>query len=83
MAVSVNYSEHAALNLIDRKIDVSWVERTVDSPDLINTHETDHRLEHLFRRISEKGDRVLHVVFNRNERRVVTAYFDRKMRKRL
>jgi len=83
MAVSITYSDHAAANLVDRKIQPEWVIQTVEEPILTLEHETDAQLEHIFRRIPEKGDRVLHVVFNRNESHVITAYFDRNMRKRL
>jgi Domain of unknown function (DUF4258) len=83
MAIRITYSDHAAANLVDRKITPEWVLRTIENPIWTLDHETDPELQHLFRRIPEKGQRVLHVVFNRNESHVVTAYFDRNMRKRL
>jgi hypothetical protein len=83
MAIPITYSDHAAANLVDRKIKPEWVVQTIENPILMLKHETDAQLEHLYRKIPEKGERVLHVVFNRNESHVVTAYFDRNMRKRL
>jgi hypothetical protein len=83
MAVSITYSYHAGKNLIDRKIERSWVEQAVENPDLLRDHETDPELEHCYSKIAEKGNRVMHVVFNRNESRVVTAYFDRNMKGKL
>jgi hypothetical protein len=83
MAIPLNYSEHAALNLIDRKIEPSWVEKTIEFPELIKEHTSDVELDHRFKKIDEKGNRVLHVVFKRNERTVITAYFDRNMKGKL
>ena len=77
------YSEHAASTLKDRRIEPVWVERTVEFPELTLPYAADPALEHLFRRIPERENRVLRVVFNRNESRVITAYFDRSMRGRV
>ena len=83
MALHITYSDHAAANLVDRKIEPEWVFQTIENPNLTLDHDTDIELQHLYRRIAEKGNRVLHVIFNRNQSHVVTAYFDRNMRKRL
>lgn len=74
-------SNHAIDVLIERDIPEQWVWDTITEPENIwkgpdnNTHYT--------RRFPERGDRVLHVVVNENinPQRVVTAFFDRRLKK--
>ena len=76
---------HARDALQEREIPTLWVQRVLDSPMLVEPDEDDPELEHRLARVPEHGNRVLHVVVNHTLRpaRVVTAYFDRKMRKKL
>ena len=66
----------------ERRIEVAWVERTVEAPDAVEQDRVDPRLEHCLRRIPDHGDRVLRVVADRTGDlpRVVTAFFDRDAR---
>ena len=68
--------------LAERRIEVAWVERTVEAPEAIEQDRVDPRLEHCLRRIPEHGDRGLRVVADRagDSARVVTAFFDRDAR---
>jgi hypothetical protein len=74
-------SEHARQMLEERGILEAWLRRTVDSPDRVEVG-TD-RNYHYVKAIAEHGDRFLRVVVNPyvNPRRVVTRFFDRRLRR--
>jgi hypothetical protein len=83
----LNYelTQHAADVLDERRISVAWMERVFASPTLIQPSLTDPDLENRFGKIVEFGDRVLRVVVNTQvvPERVVSVYFDRRMKGRL
>ena len=61
-----------------------WV-GTLDAPELIVPDPDDAAIERCFRRIPEFGGRVLRVAVNRTvePQRVVSVFFDRKMKGKL
>jgi uncharacterized DUF497 family protein len=69
----------------ERQIQLEWLERTLAKPGLIEPDAADSALESRFAKIPEFGDRVLRVVVNTQvvPERVVSVYFDRKMKGRL
>ncbi|HBJ86089.1 MAG TPA: hypothetical protein DDZ88_19925 [Verrucomicrobiales bacterium] len=75
-------TQHAQEMLAKRGIDPAWVERALVCPQLVQADKVDPSLEHRFVKIAENGDRVLKVVVNRlaSPERVVSAYFDRRMK---
>jgi len=75
-------TQHARDVIEERQISIDWLERALLNPTLIETSETDPELESRFAKVPEFGDRVLRVVVNRLvvPQRVVSVYFDRKMR---
>jgi hypothetical protein len=64
---------------------LAWLEQVLDSPDLVEANRDDLELVHHIGRIKEHGNRALLVVFNKSMGpvRIVTVYFDRKMKGRL
>ncbi len=78
-------TQHAKDALIKRGISMEWLERAVKSPDHTEPDATDPVQEHRLAVISENGDRVLRAIINPHTTpiRVVTLYFDRKMKGRL
>jgi hypothetical protein len=78
-------TQHAQDALAKRKIDLEWLERTLARPQRIEPDKTDARLEHRLAVVPEHGDRFLRIIVNKSESpiRVVTLFFDRKMRGRL
>ncbi len=78
--IDYELSEHAAHVLRERDIAEAWVTMTIENPDRIEKR-TDGTVHHL-RRIHEYENRVLRVIVNPNAvpRRVVTAFFDRRLR---
>ena len=68
--------------LRERSIEPAWVERVLLNPQILEADKYDARLRHILGRISERGDRVLRVVYNPSQQpwTVITAYFDRKQR---
>jgi hypothetical protein len=78
-------TDHALDALAKRKILLEWLERTLGDPQRVELDATDPALEHRLAVIPEYGNRVLRVIVNRSvdPMRVVTLFFDRKMRGRL
>jgi uncharacterized DUF497 family protein len=83
--VRFELTQHARDALMKRNISMELLERVLALPQRIERDATDAMLEHRLAAISEHGDRVLRVIINRHTTpiRVVTLYFDRKMRGRL
>jgi uncharacterized protein DUF4258 len=75
-------SRHAKDVISAREIRLAWLEQVLDSPDLVHADRDDPELMHHVGRIKEHGNRALRVVFNNSVDpvRIVTAYFDRKMK---
>jgi hypothetical protein len=63
----------------------AWLEQVLDSPEVVEADRDDPELVHHIGRIKEHGNRALRVVFNKamGPARIVTVYFDRKMKGRL
>lgn len=78
-------TQHAQEVIAERGIRPEWLERVLESPGRTHNDPLDENLEHRFGKIKEYGNRVLRVVINKGSRpiRVVTAYFDRKMKEKL
>ncbi len=75
-------TQHAIFVLKERKIPLEWVERVLKHPEKIVPDKNDPDLQHALGRIPELGNRVLRIVFHKETEptRIVTVYFDRKMR---
>ena len=78
-------TQHARDAMEKRGIPTEWLKRTLVAPQWREPDATDPELEHRFAVISEYDHRVLRVIVNTRvtPERVVTLYFDRKMRGRL
>jgi uncharacterized DUF497 family protein len=78
-------TKHAKKALDEREIQVEWLERTLSSPELVLPDTDDAAVERRFRRIPEFGGRVLRVAVNTTvePNRVVSVFFDRKMKGKL
>ena len=83
----MNYAltERARDAMQKRGIRTEWLERTPAAPQARAPDEVDDELEHRLAAIPEFGNRVLRVIVNTSTlpERVVTVYFDRRMRGRL
>jgi hypothetical protein len=69
----------------ERHIRLAWLEQVLDSPELREADRDDRELMHHVGRIKEYGNRALRVVFKKSVSpvRIVTVYFDRKMKGKL
>jgi hypothetical protein len=78
-------TQHARDALVKREISMEWLERVLRFPQRTEPDGTDPMLEHRLGVIPEHGDRVLRAIINPHTTpiRVVTLYFDRKMKGRL
>jgi hypothetical protein len=76
------FSEHARLVVIQRGIDVEWVERVLRNPEWTRADKVDGHLTHAIGRIAEHGDRYLRVVYNSAIQpcRIVSVFFDRRVK---
>ena len=79
------FSQHADTVVKERQISQAWLEDAVFEPERTESDRMDPELEHRLRRIKEHGNRVLRVVIVKGTDpvRIVTAYFDRKMKDEL
>lgn len=84
---SINYelTEHAKTRIIERKISLNWIETTLSSPKRVELDLKDPTLRHALKVIPECDDRVLQVIYNATTTpsRIVSVYFDRKLRGKL
>jgi hypothetical protein len=80
--MNFTFTEHAKKVLAERQIPMDWVERALTAPELCQPDPDDAALERRYRRIPEFGGRVLRVVVNMRvePKRVVSVFFDRKMK---
>jgi hypothetical protein len=78
-------SQHAQDVIREREIQDHWIKQVLSDPGLIEKDPFDDQLEHRLGRIKECSHRVLRVVLNRQAQpvRIVTVYFDRKMKGKL
>lgn len=75
-------TEHAREVIARRQIRDAWIEQALVAPCLTEPDAVDPALEHRLAVIPEFGNRVLRVIVNvqASPSRVITAYFDRRMR---
>ena len=73
---------HARDAMQRRGIQADWLERALLRPQRREPDALDADLEHRLLAIPEFGNRVLHVIVNvgAHPERVVTAFFDRRLR---
>lgn len=81
----LSYSLHARIAMAERVIPDEWIQRIVSEPELRADDPNDPELERFFGRIPERDGRVLRVVVNTRviPWKVVSVFFDRRMRRRL
>jgi hypothetical protein len=80
MTQKLVFSKHAKDMLTERNISEEWVWRTINSFDNMEAGADGNM--HYSKAIEEKENRVLHVVVNQNvePNRIVTVFFDRRLR---
>lgn len=75
------FSEHAYDMLKERNIQEAWVKSTIEEPEMRELK--DDGTVHYIKTIKEYGGRYLRVVMNpnANPHKIVTLFFDRRMRR--
>ncbi|MEO6543410.1 MAG: DUF4258 domain-containing protein [Nitrospiraceae bacterium] len=84
--MTYDLTDHARESLRKRPtIRLEWVERVLQQPERVEPDSVDAELEHRLGRIPEYDGRVLRVIVKKaaNPPRIITCYFDRKMRRQL
>lgn len=80
--LTLEYTRHAVHVMEERVISREWVQLAVSEPGFRTADPSDPEVERFFRRIPERGSRVLRVAVNTRVApwRVVSVFFDRGMR---
>ncbi|MXW24284.1 MAG: DUF4258 domain-containing protein [Chloroflexi bacterium] len=83
--MELELTQHAIDAMNERLIALEWVEDAVSEPELRTPDPADPELERFYRRIPPRDDRVLRVVVNTRFApwRIVSVFFDRRMRRML
>ena len=84
--MTYDLTDHARESLRTRPtISLEWVERVLQQPERVEPDTVDAELKHRLGRIPEYDGRVLRVTVKKatDPLRVITCYFDRKMRRQL
>ena len=70
-------TDHAKKVITERDIKLEWIERVMFSPRKVEADTDDLELEHAIGEISEYGNRILRVIYNKTTapQRIVTVYF--------
>lgn len=78
-------SQHAQARLLERKVELAWLERVLANPQRTEPDPDNPALEHRLATIPESGYRVLRVVCDpqQNPLKIVTVHFDRSMKGKL
>lgn len=78
-----DYSGHAAAMLVEREIAREWVERTILSPDQVESDPRHAERTRAYKALPERDGRVLRVVYARSGQayRVITLFLDRGRRR--
>ena len=73
-------TSHAQKMIAERHISSAWIDQVLANPMAVERDKDDPRLCHALGRITERGDRILRVVYNETVKPwpVITAFFDRK-----
>lgn len=82
-AKAIRFTRHAQDAMAERELAHTWVEATVRMPDWREPDPVDPDVVRHFRRIPERGGRVLRValVETNTEIRVISTFLDRRARK--
>jgi hypothetical protein len=77
--MAVRLTRHAARHVQLDQIDPAWIERAIQQPEHSDHDPRDATVQRVWRRIPERGGRVLRVVFRYqgSDVIVVTVFFDR------
>ena len=79
------YTRHALDAMEKRGISEAWIQRAIEHPQRVEPDRLDPTLIHYLCAIPENGGRVLRVVLNSTNLppKLVTVFFDRKMKGKL
>lgn len=82
MADDIIFTTHARAAIVERNIKEEWVWRAIASPDRTEIGEDENT--HFLKIIPEFEERTLRVVVNKNvhPNRIVTSFFDRRVRRK-
>jgi hypothetical protein len=80
----ITFSRHAEEVLVERKIDRTWIELTIRTPDAVEPDPNRPEIRRAFRSIPERNSRVLRVAYvaRGNQVHVIAVFFDRARRRR-
>jgi len=74
----VKYSRHALQKITERNISRIHIDNTISEPDIVANDKFDPGLLHFIKKIDE---RFLRVIVNDKKKLIVSAFFDRRIKK--
>lgn len=82
MSRELTFTDHAQDVIRERNLLAKWIEETLSSPDRVELGSDNNT--HYIKSIDEHGGRMLRVVVNERVQpnRVVTLFFDRRLRRK-
>ena len=80
---SLVFTVHAQTMLLERKLQLTWIEAVVERPEWTEVDLSNVGATRAFGTIAEAGGKVLRVVYTEDgdQRRVITTFFDRNAKK--
>jgi len=83
--MNLSFTKHAKHVMSAREIKERWILETVKNPEFREEDPHDAEIERFYRRVAERDNRVLRFAVNTKLAtwRVVSVFFDRKMRGKL
>jgi len=69
-------SQHALKRMEERRIERHWIQAVLESPERMEKISGEEW--HLFKKIPEFGDRILKIVINPSNNKIITLFFDRR-----
>jgi hypothetical protein len=75
-------SHHARRRIERRQIRLEWIAAALTNPDRVEPDALDPAVRHALKKIKEKDNRVLRLVYNPSVEppRIVSVYFDRRLK---
>ena len=78
--IEYDLSNHAQEMMNERSISEEWLKETLSHPD--HFEEKADGTVHFYKSIAGHGGRILRVIVNPKDNRIITLFFDRRFKKR-
>ncbi|MCZ8181131.1 MAG: DUF4258 domain-containing protein [Rhizobium sp.] len=82
MSKPLHFTAHAKTVILERQLELDWIERIVHNPDWSESDPSGPPMERRFGRVPERQDRIVRVICleTETEIRIISAFLDRNAR---